>query len=185
MLMSNYDYDLNPVDQLVADAVGEPGKRTFFIQGRSGPTVVSLVLEKQEVANLATSLLQMLEDLEEMYPDLPPVGKRMEALYPAQPVEPSFRIRQLVLGYDEDADRVWLIAKALVADESGELVDPDDESVPSARMVATREQMRLMSKHALIVVEKGRPECPLCNRPIDHGGHFCPRTDGEAMPIVF
>ena len=183
--MSNYDYDLNPVEYLVADAVGEPGKRTFFIQGRAGSTVVSLVLEKQEVANLAESLLQMLEDLEEMYPDLPPVGKTVSILEATLPVEPRFRIRQLVLGYDEDDDRVWLVAKALVADDEGSLVDPDDEDVPSARMVATREQMRLMSKHALTVVEKGRPDCPLCNRPIDRSGHFCPRTDGEAMPIVF
>jgi len=183
--MPNYNYDLNPVEYLVADAVGEPGQRTFFIQGRSGAMVVSLVLEKQEVANLAISLLQLLEDLEQMYPDLPPVSKAPAPLRPTHPIEPRFRIRQLVLGYDEDADRIWLIAKALIADETGALVDPDNEHVPSARMVATREQVLLMSKHALNVIDKGRPECPLCNRPIDHGGHFCPRTDGEAMPIVF
>jgi hypothetical protein len=44
--------------------------------------------------------------------------------------------------------------------------------------------MRSLSDYALQVVASGRPICPLCGRPIDHGGHFCPRTDGHAMPIV-
>ena len=69
--MSDFAYDLNPVQRLVADAIGEPGDRTFFLQGAAGSQVVSVVLEKQEVANLAISILQLLEELEEKYPDLP------------------------------------------------------------------------------------------------------------------
>lgn len=184
--MSEYAYDLNPVQHLIADAVGEPGQRTFFIQGRAGNELVSLVLEKQEVANLAISVIQLLEDLEEKFPDLPPLAKRkVEALFPEQPIDPKFRVGQLILGYDEDDDMVWLIAKALVVKESGAIVDPDEEEVPSARFVATREQMQRMSEHALEVVSSGRPQCPLCGRPIDREGHFCPRTDGEAVPIIF
>lgn len=57
-------------------------------------------------------------------------------VYPEQPVEPSFRIGQLLIGYDEDADRIWLIAKALMVNEEGSVIDPDDERVPSARIVA-------------------------------------------------
>jgi uncharacterized repeat protein (TIGR03847 family) len=99
-------------------------------------------------------------------------------------VEPAFRIGQLMIGYDEEDDRIWLIAKALVVNEEGAIVDPDEESVPSVRFVATRSQMRALCEHALEVVAKGRPSCPLCGRPIDREGHFCPRTDGHAMPIV-
>ena len=54
--MSEFTHDLNPVDQIIADAVGEPGKRTFFLQGRAGREVVSLVLEKQEVKNWKGSI---------------------------------------------------------------------------------------------------------------------------------
>ena len=78
-----------------------------------------------------------------------------------------------------------MIVKALILSDSGSPVDPEVEDVPSARFVATREQMRIMSEHALEVVSQGRPTCPLCGRPIDQDGHFCPRTDGEAMPIIF
>jgi uncharacterized repeat protein (TIGR03847 family) len=182
--MSEFTHDLNPVDQIIADAVGEPGKRTFFLQGRAGREVVSLVLEKQEVSNLAVSVLQLLEELEGKYPDLPQVPRTKKVLFPDQPFEPAFRIGQLMIGYDESEDTVWLIAKALIVDEQGAVVDPDNNEVPSVRFVATRAQMRALSEHALEVVAKGRPLCPLCGRPIDRAGHFCPRTDGHAMPIV-
>jgi uncharacterized repeat protein (TIGR03847 family) len=183
--MGNYVYDLNPVDYIVADAAGEPGARTFFIQARAEDEVVSLVLEKQEVANLAESVLQLLDELQDKYPDITPLSDQRESLYPEYPIEEAFRIGQLMVGYDEREDMVWLIAKALVIKPSGEVVDPDEEEVPAARMVATREQMRLMSEHAREVVSQGRPICPLCDRPIDRDGHFCPRTDGKAMPVVF
>lgn len=182
--MTEYTYDLNPVDHIIADAVGEPGKRTFFLQARAGRVLVSLTLEKQEVSHLAVSVLQLLEELEEKYPDLPPAARSKRVLYADQPLEPAFRIGQLMVGYDEQDDMMWLVAKALVVNEQGAIVDPDEEDVPSARFVATRGQMRALSEHALEVVAKGRPICPLCSRPIDREGHFCPRTDGHAVPIV-
>ena len=184
--MADYSFDLNPVDHLIADAVGEPGQRTFFLQGRAEGELIAVVLEKQEVSNLAISMLQLLEELEEKYPDLAPLPKaKKQILYPEQPVDPKFRVGQLIIGYDEESDMVWLIAKALVIKESGAVADPNEEEVPSVRFVASRMQMRNMSEHALEVVSKGRPTCPLCNRPIDRGGHFCPRTDGEAVPVIF
>lgn len=183
--MAQYAHDLNPVQHIIADAIGEPGKRTFFIQARAESELVTLVLEKQEVANLAISVLQLLEELEEKYPDLPPVNTKKRTLYAESPVEPAFRVGQLMVGYDDDDDMVWLIAKALVVNESGSIVDPGDDEVPAVRFVATREQMRALSDHALEVIAKGRPTCPLCGRPIDREGHFCPRSDGQAMPIIF
>ncbi len=182
--MNDFNRDLNPVQHLVADAIGEPGKRTFFLQARSGGDLISLVLEKHEVANLAISILQLLEELEEKYPNLPAVSTISANLYPEQPVDPDFRVGQLIVGYSEEDDRIWLIAKALITDDSGSIVDPEEGDVPTVRLVATRDQVRAMSDHALEVVQRGRPVCPLCGRSIDIDGHFCPRTDGHAMPIV-
>ncbi len=182
--MGKYVYDINPVEHIVADAAGEPGQRTFFIQARADDELVNLVLEKQEVANLAESVLQLLDELQEKYPDIPPLSTNRETLYPEYPINETFRIGQLMVGYDEQNDMIWLIAKALVINPSGEVVDPETEEVPTVRLVATREQMRLMSEHAREIVAQGRPVCPLCDSPIDREGHFCPRTDGKAMPIV-
>ena len=182
--MTEYTYDINPVDQIIADAHGEPGKRTFFLQASSRIESISLVLEKEEVANLAVNVLSLLEELEKKHPELPPTSSGNEMLYPQHPFDPTFRIGQLILGYDERNDSIWVIAKALVISEAGTVADPDDEDVPRARFVATRNQMRAMSEHALDVVSSGRPICPLCNRSIDRAGHFCPRTDGHAVPIA-
>ncbi|MCB0060492.1 MAG: DUF3090 domain-containing protein [Caldilineaceae bacterium] len=184
--MTDYLYDLNPVVHLIADAIGEPGNRTFFIQARAQREVVSLVMEKQEVGSLAISVLQLLEELEKSYPDLPHTSRSAVALKPEHPMEPLFRVGQLSIGYDEEEDMVWIVAKALmVNEETQEIVDPNDDNVPGVRFVATRDQMRAMSEHALEVISQGRPVCPLCGRSIDREGHFCARTDGEAMPIIF
>ncbi len=183
--MAKFTYDLNPVTHIIADAMGEPGQRTFFIQARAGTQLISLVLEKQEVTNLAISILQMLEELIEKNPELPPVAVKKKPLFAESPIEPFFRVGQLMVGYDEEDDRIWVIAKALVVNESGAIVDPDSDDVPAVRFVATREQMRALCDHAMEVISKGRPTCPLCGRPIDREGHFCPRSDGEAMPIIF
>lgn len=183
--MTTFLFDFNPVQQIVADAVGEPGKRTFFLQARAGGEVVSLVLEKQEVSSLAQSVLQLLEELENQFPELPPATARGFTPAAEQPLRPTFRVGELSIGYDEGDDMIWLVAKALVVNEEGKMVDPDDGAVPSVRFVATRGMMRAMSEHALEIIAMGRPTCPLCGRPIDRSGHFCPRSDGQAVPVIF
>jgi uncharacterized repeat protein (TIGR03847 family) len=165
--------------------VGEPGQRTFFLQARAGGRLVSLVLEKQEVGQLAIAVLQLLDELEKQFPHLSRASSSPKFLQPEHPLEPLFRVGQLSIGYDEEEDMVWLVAKALVVNEAGEVADPSGDDVPAVRFVATRSQMRTMSEHALEIISKGRPVCPLCGRPIDRSGHFCARTDGHAMPIVF
>lgn len=183
--MAKFVHDLNPVQSIVAEAIGEPGKRTFFLQGQKGKDVVSLVLEKQEVSGLAMALLQLLEEVEEKYPDLPPANSRSLQPKAQHPIDPAFRVAQLSVGYDEDKDMVWVVAKALVVNNEGQVVDPDKGDVPAVRFVATRNQVRALSEHAFEVVSAGRPNCPLCGAPIDRSGHFCPRTDGHAVPIIF
>jgi uncharacterized repeat protein (TIGR03847 family) len=49
-------YIFDPPDRFVAGTVGEPGDRTFFIQAREGGRIVSVALEKVQVAVLAERL---------------------------------------------------------------------------------------------------------------------------------
>lgn len=183
--MANFAYDLNPVQQIIADAVGEPGQRTFFLQARTDQRAVSVVLEKQEVGQLAVAVLQLLDELEKQFPSLQPSSHRQKTLQPVHPLDPIFRVGQLSIGYNEADDMVWIVAKELVVNDEGEVADPNRDDIPAVRFVATRDQMRAMSEHALEVIGRGRPSCPLCGRPIDRSGHFCARTDGHAMPIIF
>ncbi len=175
----HYVFDFDAVHHIVADAVGEPGNRTFLLQARQGSRLVTLILEKEQVAALAASVLELLEDVEARYPDrttsseVPP-----QALHLEEPIRPAFRVGQMGLGYDEDLDRVVLVLQALPSRE-----DEPEADLPRARFYATRAQMRALSEHALEVVARGRPLCPLCGEPIDPDGHFCPRTNGHAFPL--
>ena len=54
--------ELGPVDRITADAVGEPGDRTFYIQARAGSELITVIVEKQQVQLLAASVLELLED---------------------------------------------------------------------------------------------------------------------------
>jgi len=41
--------DLGIVDRITADAVGEPGMRTFYLQARAGAELVTVIVEKEQV----------------------------------------------------------------------------------------------------------------------------------------
>ena len=62
--MSRRRYLFDPPERFVAGTVGQPGDRTFFLQARDGPRVVSIVLEKVQVAVLADRLGDLLSELE-------------------------------------------------------------------------------------------------------------------------
>ncbi len=179
-MTTHFVFDFERVNTIVADAVGKPGKRTFFLQARQGRQTATLTMEKQQVAALAASILQLLEELEEKNPDLAPANIAGQNLRLEEPIDPAFRVGQMGLGYDENQDLMVLVAQALVVDDEG---TPSEEDVPRARFYATRGQMRALSEHALEAVASGRPDCPLCGRPIDPDGHFCPRTNGHAYPL--
>ncbi len=186
---SQFTYDFNSVTHIVADALGQPGQRTFFLQARQGRQVASLIIEKQQVAALASSILQLLDELQAQHPELEPAEAPKHLPKLVEPINPAFRVGQLGLGYDEEQDLMVLVVQALPNadpdedDEEGAVLALDEP--PRARFFATRDQMRALSEKALRVVESGRPECPLCGRPIDPSGHFCPRTNGHAYPLAF
>ncbi|MCY3709985.1 MAG: DUF3090 domain-containing protein [Caldilineaceae bacterium] len=190
---SQFTFDFNPVSAIVADAVGRPGQRTFFLQACQDGDMATLIMEKEQVAALATSILQLLEELEKERADLPAVEEETGVPSLREPLEPAFRVGQLGLGYDERQDLMVVIAQAIpdaggeeqdlaAGPPSPEMVD-DEGNDQKARFYATRAQMRSLSEHALQVVAAGRPDCPLCGRVIEPDGHFCPRTNGHAFPL--
>ncbi len=168
-------YDLDPVTAITADAVGEPGKRVFYLQARQGKRTVTLLLEKEQVRALAIGIEQLIEQMDQKLPHLSSEQDTpLQAdLLLQEPLEPEFRVGQMGLGFDEERGMIILIAQEVVAE--GE--DPDNAAV--ARFWATRGQMRALSRHAQEVVERGRPICPLCGQPIDPQGHFCPPRNGH------
>jgi probable phosphomutase (TIGR03848 family)/uncharacterized repeat protein (TIGR03847 family) len=174
MAEANIVFDLNPVSRVTVGAMGEPGQRTFFLQGRQGSTMVSLVTEKEQMNSLAQGVTDLLTRLGERS-DAPTDVSAYE-LTLEQPVEPLFRIGQLGLGYDQETDLLVIVAYAIPEEDDQEMVDV-------VRFWATRDQMRALSRHVAEVAAGGRPICVLCGRPIDPLGHFCPRRNGHATHV--
>jgi uncharacterized repeat protein (TIGR03847 family) len=173
MTMPYQVFDLNPVDRITADAIGEPGQRVFYLQARKGGRLVTLICEKEHVAALAIAIEELLvslvdDEADAAEPD-PVIHEGMEL---EVPLDPAFRVAQVNLGYDQVSSRLVVIAY--------ELLDEDDDSRPSvARFWATPAQMRAFSIHGQEVVAAGRPSCAMCGEPIDPEGHFCPRKNGH------
>ncbi|HSH03009.1 MAG TPA: DUF3090 domain-containing protein [Anaerolineae bacterium] len=167
--------ELNPTNHVTVGTIGPPGQRTFYLQGSRGIDVVSLIIEKQQASILARSLESLLSELSIKYPregheeaHNPVMDMRLR-----QPVEPLFRVGNMGLGYNEDIDRVVLVAYELV----------DDEEEPNVvSFWITRAQVKVVAHHALEVVKAGRPICGNCGRPIEVDGiHFCPQRNGHIV----
>jgi uncharacterized repeat protein (TIGR03847 family) len=169
--------DLDPVTRLTADAVGEPGRRTFFIQAASGSDQVTLLVEKEQVRLLAERLLGWLPELAAERPEDPEEVRAAETsdLALAEPLEPDFRVGQLAITYDPGRDRILMVATELLTGEEEEL----EREPREVRLWVTRPQLRVLARHGAQVVERGRPPCPLCGNPLDPSGHVCPAQNGH------
>ena len=167
-------FELDDVDHLTTGTIGPPGQRVFYLQAAQGDQLVSLRLEKTLVAALVRYLGALLADL-------PPAGPLPTDLGLREPVVAEWVVGGLGASYDEQADRVVLLAEEMVADAPAgeELVDEEDHEGAVARFGATREQVAAFTMHGAAVVEAGRPPCPLCGQPLDAEGHVCARLNGH------
>jgi uncharacterized repeat protein (TIGR03847 family) len=165
--------DFKPISRITVGTVGPPGQRTFLLQASQGVSMITLKVEKEQVRILSTSILELLDELEEKHPrTYSKVDEPLRSdLMLQEPFEPLFAVGQIGLGYDQEEDFVVLVVQELQIDDNG---DP-----ATARFWGTRPQMQMLSEHALEVVEQGRPICPLCDSPIDPDGHFCPKSNGH------
>lgn len=171
--------DLNPVSTITADAVGQPGQRVFYVQARRGPTTVTIETEKEQVRALALGIHQFLEELTQRFPERTVLDDVAQSdLNLTAPLEPEFKVGQMGLGYDSDQDLVVIVAQSLQPEG-----EPEENAV-TARFWITRGQAKAMADHALTIVSQGRPMCPLCGRPINPEGHFCPKRNGHTTDLI-
>jgi uncharacterized repeat protein (TIGR03847 family) len=199
--MDENEIELETVDSLGAGAVGDPGEREFFLQARTESAQLTVLVEKEQVALLATEAVAFLDRIAEDYPEgafdvptpvVPQAGLR-------EPTVPLFRARLIGLGFDPEREMVLIelrerssedeeegeaLAPPAEADPVPELpdagtavADPTDEDEEGyvARIYATRGQVRAMAAKGAEAVAAGRPLCPLCDMPMDPAGHRCPR----------
>jgi len=161
-------YDLPAPDRITVGTVGPVGERLFLLQCRQGPTLLTLKIEKQQVAVVADYLARIVRD--QARPG--PIPEELEL---EQPAEPAWVVGTVGVSYDENDGRVVLVIEELV---------PEEETGAIARLSISREQAAAFAIQATRLVESGRPPCPLCGSPLDPSGHECPRTNGHRPPAV-
>ena len=173
--MPPQEIDLRPVTHITTDAIGQPGKRVFYIQAWQGERTVTLIIEKLQIQSLAVGLEQFLVELGRQFPNLAEssAGYDEEKMHIHPPVDPLFRTGELGLGYDAEDDLIVLIAHEMIAEDQ----NPDQASV--VRFWCTRSQLRAMCQWGMEVASQGRPMCNQCGEPMDPEGHFCPKKNGH------
>jgi uncharacterized repeat protein (TIGR03847 family) len=183
--------ELDRVDRITADAIGDPGQRVFYLQARQGRQLVTVLVEKQQVELLSASILEILSRIGMETGE----GPTDDELDLEEPLEPLWRAGRLSIGYEQERDLILLELVEMVADEEDD-ADEDDEGngqsdgdeedldevdigADHVRLWATREQMLALSRHGAAVVARGRPTCQFCGNPIDPEGHRCPAMNGH------
>jgi uncharacterized repeat protein (TIGR03847 family) len=167
--------EFDPVDAIGAGAFGEPGARTFVIQARKGGAVLSVLVEKEQVALLATEAEQFLDKIAEEHPEEP--ATLTDAGGGVEEDEPLFRARLIGIGYDPERSLVLLELREQSADEEDPPPAVEESEGHVARLYATRAQIRAMLANGVVAVAAGRPKCPLCDFPMNPDGHICPRMN--------
>src|SRR3954467_15840135 len=104
-------HEFDPPERFVAGTVGEPGDGTFFLQARSGHQVVSVALEKQQVAVLAERIDELLDEVmassgnDTLIPAVAPVS--LDDSEPLeQPIDEQFRAGTMTLSWDPGIARI-------------------------------------------------------------------------------
>ena len=163
------------VTKLSAEALGEPGKRTFRVTVESGSSTATMWMEKEQLFQLALAIQQLIAALtdNEMKLGESPVEKEAPGL-----TSLDFKVSKLVLGHDA--------SKGMFIVEAHDLEEEDQDSA-TVRLWAGKEQLEEFAEHAFRVCSAGRPLCPLCGRPVNREGHQCIRVNGhrpdeELMP---
>ncbi|MBI9044504.1 MAG: DUF3090 family protein [Anaerolineaceae bacterium] len=175
--MTDIYIDLNPVDYITIDAIGKPGKRVFYLQGRQGDEIITLLMEKAQVETLSVSVEQMLVEIHEKYTDLENAVADYdeEDMQVISPMDPLFRIGELGLSFNPEKDLLILYAREMP------FLDEDVEENESrvVRYYCSRSQLLALSQWGLEVANRGRSICPYCNQPMEPEGHFCPKKNGH------
>jgi uncharacterized repeat protein (TIGR03847 family) len=161
-------------DSVVPGVIGEPGRRTFFLQASEAGRTVSFKVEKQQVAALCEYLEGILTDLPAIHP-----GQFVAPISAMEPIGLQWVVGGLAVAYEEDDDRLIIVAEEMpdFDDETDVEFDGFDANAATARFRLTRAQVAAFIAVGADIVRAGRPPCRLCGRPMDPGGHPCPRLN--------
>lgn len=162
--MASESFDFERVSRLTVGAVGEPGKRTFYLQLRAAGELISLAVEKEQVRALT-------ERLQEVFARVSvPAAPKLPNMALEEPIRPRWRVGFMTITYSQE-EKTFEVSLVELVEEGAEPA--------TGHFQASVAQMQALATHASSVVTAGRPPCPMCGGPIDHDGGVCPRLNGH------
>jgi uncharacterized repeat protein (TIGR03847 family) len=183
--MARRVYSFENPDRFVAAAIGQPGSRTFYLQAREGTRVITVSLEKVQVAVLAERLTELLAEVRGRGADVPEEATPAEVDRAPleEPVVESFRVGTMAIVWDGDEESIIVEAREVTEVDEDEEEEEEEEPVPDddGDMVRVHLEPRralAFASRALEVVAAGRPPCPFCGQPLNPEGHICARRNG-------
>jgi uncharacterized repeat protein (TIGR03847 family) len=161
----NSEHAFESPERFVVGTVGRPGERTFYLQVVSRGEIVTVALEKAEVAALAEGLQVLLQQVgAESEAAAAPLQLDSEPLQ--TPFAEDFRVSELSVAWD---------GRHVVVEAGG--ATAADETAGKLRVAMTVSATQAFVSRAEKVVAAGRPPCVLCGLPADPEGHVCPRLN--------
>jgi uncharacterized repeat protein (TIGR03847 family) len=163
-------------DRFVAGTIGAPGDRAFYLQARKGGALVSVGIEKVQVAALAARLDDLLDAVEA--PTTDPEKTDQHPL--EEPVVELFRVGAMALAWDPEREAI--VIEAQTPTEDGDYLELPDDAPDGPDLLRVRippADARGFVRRAEALVSGGRPACPFCGQPLEPTGHFCPRGNGQ------
>jgi len=179
--MTSQIFLFDPVERFVVGTVGVPGERTFFIQARTGSRMISVSLEKAQVAAIADRIIQILREIRQSEPLTTFDRVRLDDNPLETPIDEEFRVGVIGLAYLSDRRLIEIDMQAIAESEieEDELLEIDTSSDQDIlRVVISLGYAESFAKRANSVIAAGRTPCPFCGGPIDLKGHLCPRANG-------
>lgn len=167
------------ISRFTVGTVGMPGERTFYLQIRHERELLSLSIEKSQVAALSERLRYMLKEIRLSHSNaLKPMSIK-DTLPLDSPVEDEFRIGSIAIFYIEESGEIQIDLRALELTDSPEiLLDEESASEVALRFHISTTQALTFCERADLVIAAGRQPCPFCGLPIDPHGHLCARANG-------
>ncbi len=147
-------FEFDDLEFFTVGTLGPRGERIFYLQARSEGRLVSLKIEKQQVAALADYLDRAVEEL-----PAAETGPTQDDLDLREPVIAAWTVGSLAISYTQEMDRLIVVAE--------ELIESDDDEPARARFSLRRDQVAGLVGRARRVVAAGRAPCRFCGRPLE------------------
>jgi uncharacterized repeat protein (TIGR03847 family) len=161
-------YRFGAVARANAEAIGNPGQRTFRLLLESGAASASMWLEKEQLYQLGLYIQEIVGSLSD--DDRSVQSQSPEPEWSGAITNVDFKAGKLALGHDKASNCFLIVAH--------EVEEPED-SPGTLSFWLPLGMGEDLAKEALEACAAGRPRCPLCAQPINPEGHMCPRSNGH------